>query len=225
MADAARVPHDALRSSLDVDGIERTYLESRPQLVVVDDLLSEAALESLRSYCLESTVWKRTYDNGYVSAKLGHGFESPLLMQIAEQLRTRLPRIFAAHRLMQGWAFKYDSRMRGVNLHADFAAVNVNFWITPESANRSPDSGGLVIWDEASPRDWGFADYNRDTARMRAFLEGRGARPIRVGYRGNRAIIFDSTLFHETEPIDFHDGYENRRINVTLLYGVGLRTT
>jgi hypothetical protein len=32
-------------------------------------------------------------------------------------------------------------------------------------------------------------------------------------------VIFDSDLFHKTDQIAFKDGYLNRRINVTLLYG------
>jgi len=40
-----------------------------------------------------------------------------------------------------------------------------------------------------------------------------------VPYRANRAVIFDSDLFHETDVIRFKPGYENRRINVTLLFG------
>ena len=31
--------------------------------------------------------------------------------------------------------------------------------------------------------------------------------------------MFNSDLYHETAPLDFHEGYENRRINVTMLYG------
>jgi hypothetical protein len=40
-----------------------------------------------------------------------------------------------------------------------------------------------------------------------------------IPYRANRAVIFDSDLFHETDAIRFRDGFENRRINCTLLYG------
>ncbi len=32
-------------------------------------------------------------------------------------------------------------------------------------------------------------------------------------------MIFDSNLFHKTDKITFADGYENRRINITMLYG------
>ena len=36
--------------------------------------------------------------------------------------------------------------------------------------------------------------------------------------------MFDSALFHVTDTLRFKPGYTNRRINVTLLYGIGLRT-
>ena len=40
-----------------------------------------------------------------------------------------------------------------------------------------------------------------------------------VPHNENRAVIFNSNLFHETDNIKFKAGYENRRINVTLLFG------
>ena len=45
------------------------------------------------------------------------------------------------------------------------------------------------------------------------------AKPVTIPYRANRAVIFDSDLFHKTDRIDFKSGYLNRRINVTMLYG------
>ena len=104
-------------------------------------------------------------------------------------------------------------------MHADQAAVNVNFWIAPDDANRNPDNGGLVVWDVKAPQDWNFERYNADVPGMRAFLDSHGAKPIVIPHRANRAVIFDSDLFHETDRIEFKDGYQNRRINVTMLYG------
>ena len=57
------------------------------------------------------------------------------------------------------------------------------------------------------------------TEAIRAFLAEHGAKPTTIPYRANRAVIFDSDLFHETDAIRFQDGYANRRINVTMLYG------
>ena len=68
-------------------------------------LLTDEALQRLRRFCWASTIWKKDYENGYIGAFLGDGFASPLLLQIAEELRRRFPRIFGTHRLTQAWAF------------------------------------------------------------------------------------------------------------------------
>jgi tetratricopeptide (TPR) repeat protein len=217
-ADGARVAGAAVNRNRSGE-IENRWREKQPQIVVVDDLLSPAALEGLRRFCWGADIWRKAYGEGYLGALPEHGFACPLLAQIAGELRAAWPAIFGDHPLLQLWAFKYDSQLGGIKLHADFAAVNVNFWITPDEANRDPESGGLVIWDVAAPLDWSFTRYNQRPEDIRAFLAERNARPVRVPYRANRAVIFDSDLFHETDRIDFEDGYLNRRINVTLLYG------
>lgn len=211
----------ALSPALDHAAIEARYLASQPEVVVIDGLLSEDALRRLREFCWTSTIWKKDYENGYIGAFLGDGFASPLLLQIAEELRRRLPRIFGAHRLTQAWAFKHDSARRGLNIHADAAAVNVNFWITPDEANLNPESGGLVVWDKEAPGDWDFKTYNSDKARGSIYdwLTSQGAKEIKIPYRANRAVLFNSDLFHETDDIAFQEGLTNRRINITLLYG------
>ena len=61
--------------------------------------------------------------------------------------------------------------------------------------------------------------YNRDGPRMRGFLEENDARSLIVPHRQNRVVMFNSDLFHETGALTFRPGYENRRINVTMLYG------
>lgn len=218
---ADRVPKTAIHSDLDVQAIEAQYYSTQPEAMFVDTLLTQEALTKLRDFCLESTIWKRDYQNGYIGTFLANGFACPLLLQIAEELRSQFPRIFQHHQLVQAWAFKHDSALRGLNMHADAAAVNVNFWITPDEANRNLDNGGLVVWDKEAPDDWDFAEYNNDKNKhkIQEFLEKSGAKPITIPHRQNRAVIFNSNLFHETDVIDFHDNYESRRINVTLLYG------
>ncbi|HEY4077195.1 MAG TPA: tetratricopeptide repeat protein [Rhizomicrobium sp.] len=188
-------------------------------LVVIDDFLSQDALTELRRFCRGSTIWREVYAGGYLGAFPEHGVACPLLAQIGEELKASYPEIFGDHPLLQIWAFKYSSQLRGIPLHADFAAVNVNFWITPDEANLNRAHGGLVIWDKPAPLDWDFAKYNIDADAGRTFLEAQGAKSITVPYRANRAVIFDSDLFHETDTIEFADGYCNRRINLTLLYG------
>ena len=195
------------------------WRRNRPQILVLDDFLIPEALIKLRRFCWDSTVWRQNYNEGYLGAMLEHGFACPLLAQIAEELRQVLPTILGEHPLVYLWGFKYDSRFSGVKIHADSAAVNVNFWITPDEANLNPEASGLIVWDAAAPLDWDFRTFNDNEAAARAFLAREGAKKVTIPYRANRAVIFDSDLFHETDTIMFKDGYFNRRINVTLLYG------
>lgn len=201
----------------DYNGIEEKYFADR--MVVIDDFLTPEALAALRCFCEEATVWKMYNDRGYVGALLSQGFSSRVLLAIADELRQIMPRVIADHPLMQAWGFKYDQRMQGINLHADFARVNVNFWITPNHACMDPTTGGMIIYDLPAPQSWTFADYNTGSDKLAAFLKVHHAKSLRVPYRENRCVLFDSSLIHVTDEMHFEPGYENRRVNVTLLYG------
>ena len=218
--DAPRLGH-ALATTWNADQIEQQYLETPPGLVVIDNFLSDQALENLRLFCLESTIWSTNrYAHGRLGSFFKDGFNCPLLLQIAQELRDALPRVIGnRYPLRQMWGFKYGSSLPSNTTHADFAAVNVNFWITPEEANLDSASGGLLVFDVEAPLDWNFSTYNRDSSAIADFLEREKATPIKIPYRQNRAVIFNSNLFHATDALKFRSGYEYRRINITMLYG------
>ncbi|MGH6932126.1 MAG: tetratricopeptide repeat protein [Dongiaceae bacterium] len=218
--ESAAVPDSAVNPALDRAAIEGDYRRNAPGITYLDNFLTAEALEQLHRFCLEATVWFQCrYAGGYLGAFMDDGFCSPLLLRIAAELPRSLPGIFGKHTLRKQWAFKYDSRLSGIPIHADFAAINVNFWVTPDDANLDPDGGGLVVWDKEAPLDWDFARYNNDQPAIRQFLSKNNARAINVPHRQNRAVIFNSDLFHETARLRFRSGYENRRINITMLYG------
>jgi len=224
VADAPRLAGGALSPALDGEAIARDYEARAPGITWVDGLLRPEALAALRRYCQDSTFWfDFRHSGGYVGAFFEDGFAAPLLLQIAEELRAAMPAIFRDYPLLQLWAFKYDAALDGIDLHADIAKVNVNFWITPDEANLEPDGGGLLLWDKRAPPEWGIDEFNTSSAdgqaKIRQFLEDEGAQCVKVPYRENRAVIFDSDLFHRTDTVRFKPGYENRRINVTMLFG------
>ena len=43
--------------------------------------------------------------------------------------------------------------------------------------------------------------------------------PTRIPYKQNRLVIFDSALFHKTDFFKFKEGYKDRRINLTIMFG------
>lgn len=214
-----------LSSSFDASKIENQWYDpDTPPVVVIDDLLSTQALENIRKVLLESTVWFETKMpiefGGYVGAYIDDGLHDRILLQLAFELNKALPNIMKGHPLQYLWAYKYDSQYRGIKTHADQAAVNVNIWLTREDANLDKESGGLVIFTTKPPADWDFAKYNSDTDKVREeILKPTNYANITVPYRENRAVIFDSMLFHHTDEFSFKEGYGNRRINLTILYG------
>ncbi|MBC7803985.1 MAG: tetratricopeptide repeat protein [Candidatus Parcubacteria bacterium] len=208
-----------LNPKLDAKKLENAYLHSQPNLMVVDDLLAPDALRELRDFCRQSTIWNNI-QSGYLGAYFFDGFASELLLRIAKDLRERFPRVIRGLPLQMLWGYKYDHELQGIGVHADAAAVNVNFWITEDDANLDPEGGGLRIYRHAAPADWDFERFNREPAEIMRHLEPLGGEPIRVPHRANRAVIFDSDLFHATDALRFREGYLNRRINITLLYGL-----
>ena len=157
--EAPALDMSAIGDSLDVNKITDDYFEHEYGLTYIDDFLNPVALKSLREFLLGSTIWFDFFHKGgYMGAYLSEGLASPLVLQIAEDLRKKFPKIFKNHHLTQFWAYKYDSRAseknnsyKGIHVHADDAAINVNFWITPNSANLDPSSGGLVVYNTEAP--------------------------------------------------------------------------
>jgi Tfp pilus assembly protein PilF len=214
-----RVTGNAVNTS-SRDQIASQWQTNSPQYVVVDNFLNDEALARIRHYCWGAPIWKFANSAGFIRALPEHGFACPLLVQIEEEMRSTFPTILKQHELRYWWAYKYETERKGTHVHADFAAINVNYWPAPDEANLDPNTGGLIIWDKPAPLDWGYAKYNASPESAAEFLKRSGARPVTVPHRGNRAVIFNSNLFHETDKISFKPGYQNRRINITMLYGL-----
>jgi tetratricopeptide (TPR) repeat protein len=210
----------ALSDSVQFSDAVARYQATQPGIVTIDNLLCPEALDTLRRFCLGATIWSDfRYAGGYVGSTLKSGFSNGLLFQIADELRAAMPALLQDHPLRQLWAFKYDPRLQGITPHADEAAINVNFWITPDSANKNPDGGGLVVYRKEAPIAWDFEAFNRQPEKLLTWVKSTGAERLRVPHRQNRAVIFNSNLVHQTDTLDFHAGYENRRINITMLFG------
>jgi len=214
-----RLPH-CLNPDLDWASLEADYLGRNPELLVIDGFLAPAALEAFQRYSHTAKVWHTTYANAYLGAFANQGFVTPLHLQLAQELKARMPRVFLDYALNQLWGFKYEPRMtKGINVHADFAKVNLNFWITPDEHNLDPASGGLKVYEVPAPSDWTFEQYNIDAQGIYSFLAQHQSSHVTVPHRCNRAVLFNSALFHETDTIRFAPGYQSRRINMTYLFG------
>jgi tetratricopeptide (TPR) repeat protein len=206
--------------NLDVDygHIQESFSTGGQKIQVIDDFLTPAALEQVQKFCHESTVWRHPYKLGYMGAFPEDGFASISLFAIAEELQEALGDMLDGHRLWQWWGFAYDAKLPGTDIHADDADVTLNLWITPDSANLDPSTGGIIVWNQRAPKDWSFDDYNSGGDRVREFLQSQNAQPTVVPYRANRAVLFEGHLFHQTDGFTFEPGFTNRRRNLTFLF-------
>ncbi len=224
MADPPFVMHDeplpavCLNRRDDWSDVVQAFRGEGKGIACVDHLLTPEALAQLQRFCLRSTVWRRSYPTGYLGANPESGFFSPLLLQIAGELRQALPELLGEHHLNYWWSFVCQHQRPGIDIHADQSDISLNFWITPDQANLQPGGGGLDVWDVAAPDDWTFDDYNRGERDIHAYLQQRGARQTSIAYAENRGLVFRGSIFHQTAALRFAEGFENRRRNVTMLF-------
>jgi Tfp pilus assembly protein PilF len=210
----------AITSQPDREALVRRFRERSPGAIAFDNLLTPQALLGLRRYLLESTIWHDfSHIGGFVASYLEDGLACPLLLQIADEIRSMFPELLGPHPLSQAWAFKGLHATTAVDAHADDAAVSVNLWMTPNEANLDPARGGLTVCRVPPPEAWQITGYDADKDTIAAFLDKHAKDSLVVPYGENRTVLFESRLFHRSDAPEFAPGYENHRINLTLLFG------
>ncbi|MEK7433586.1 MAG: tetratricopeptide repeat protein [Cyanobacteriota bacterium] len=210
--------NEYINKNIEVNNIKTEF--EKNEVAYFDNFLSDECLNEIRNFCFSSTIWheyKRVW--GYLSANLDNGLSDPIFYKIAEEAINKFPTVFKDYNLMNMWAFKYDSSMKGVSVHADEAFININFWITNDDANLDKNTGGLIVYPIKAPDNWTFEEYNADEKLIYDYIKTKEIETITIPYKENRCIIFNSAFFHETDKFNFKEGYENRRINITLLFG------
>ena len=132
----------ALSDEWDPARAESDFLDGDTGVVVLDNFLTKEALENVRLFCLDSTVWSgNRYNHGRLGAFFHDGFNCPLLLQIAEELQDALPRVIGRrYPLQQLWGFKTGQTLPADSTtHADFAAVQREF--LDHARRRQPRQG------------------------------------------------------------------------------------
>ena len=212
-----RVTGQAINPALDADAIEAAFF--RRGWVCFDEFLTAEALAGVQRFVMEPTLWFEMKFRNEVGASLRNGLCCPLLLQIAEEIRERFPALCGSNLFSGCFSYKYLVSGVGGNVHADRGAVSLNFWVTPDEACLDRERSGLLIWDQRVPRRYFHAETEEIDAIHAQMLNTPGAKPHIIPYRGNRAMLFRSDTLHATDRMSFRDGYENRRVSLTFLYG------
>ena len=193
----------------------------RPSVVVVDDLLSAPALAALQRFCLEATIWFDCKEHGgYLGTYLHEGFDHPVLIALAREMSERARR---HHRRAPARPDVGVQLRTGRRRHAQACGQGRHQHQPLDHAGQrpAPTPRRPASWCTKSPRppDWDFSDYNLDPAPLeRLVAQRRAGAGDGFPIVANRAVIFDSSLIHESGGVCFRSGHANRRINVTLLF-------
>src|SRR5262249_35813467 len=68
LEEGGRVPGRAVNPDTSDGEIAQRWRTSSPQIAVIDNLLTAEGLAALRDYCWRSTMWNKSYPNGYLGA-------------------------------------------------------------------------------------------------------------------------------------------------------------
>jgi hypothetical protein len=193
------------------------YRSTSPyNFAVLDDLLPAGVIGSIRTQLLANWGWQ--YKNWQAQELYVRDPAIPEIPLIAAALKRNVPDLLDGYEFVRCWAFMHQ-RNAGLKVHADNGAVTLDLWITPDEFNRDPETGGLVFFDVKREPGQLIHEFNTVEWAERYFEENTQGRSQKVGYRFNRAVLFDAGTFHESDAVDFvADGADSYRINLSLLF-------
>lgn len=171
--------------------------------VVLDGVLTPAALDRLRSDLLGSWAWNYRSQPGYVLCLAPP--ESPILTTVADRLAEILSSYHPGIEVMERWAFLHQRPFEEF-VHADIGSYVWTLWLTPERWDRSPETSGISFFPLARPA--GMPNSREYT--LKYFEEKSVPRGAYVPYRENRAFIFPASTFHSIGPCNFDASASDR---------------
>ena len=182
-------------------------------LHVQDSAFDVSDLEYLREFALGARSVKNY--NGYRKIALSKLSEDEVLARVIKKASTLVPEDATFE---QGWFIVCDNVCSGIPVHADYAYITVNVWITRNESICDSKQNGMSVWELQPPDEWTFEKFNGDAEAIRALITEHGPKRNKIEYAFNRAIVFRSNMFHETDGVRTIPGSLNRRVNLSLMF-------
>ena len=193
---------------------QRKSWKINPQAVTVwDNFFTDECLNILRNRVLYGKYFDKKYDNYYAIDYLKN--EDYLSELIAKELSSKID----LPKFQRAWSFVYSYEGEGVDLHSDPSIVNLNIWVSTDKAIKDKSKNGLNIYKVSPPKTWTSDDWNGDSAKSLRYVKSKKIKPTLVPYKSNRAIFFDGAYFHASNGISTKEGFENKRVSYTMLFG------
>lgn len=194
---------------------KRKSWKINPQAVTVwDNFFTDEYLDILRNRVLYAKHFDEEYRDYYAIDYFKN--QDYLSEIIAKELSSKVD----LPPFQRAWSFLYHSHEReGVGLHSDPSIVNLNIWVSTDKAIKDKSKNGLTIYKVRPPKTWTSDDWNGDSAKSLRYVKSKKIKPTIVPYKSNRAIFFDGAYFHASNGISTNEGFENKRVSYTMLFG------
>ena len=181
--------------------------------IIIDNFFPDDICTKLREKSLNAKEYNDKYWD-YQSLDFDDIPTNPSLKYISDNYIT--PKVSLAKNYFKAWTFVYDTVALGVLPHADRSFININVWVTPDECVYDHNKNGLKIYKKKAPKEWTWAEYNRESNLINRYL--KDSKYDRILYKYNRAVIFRGNTFHSTDSVHMKPGHENKRVNYTFLY-------
>jgi hypothetical protein len=180
---------------------EQSFRSSAPfDFVVLDDFLDDGLCRSLHGELVGHWGWRQKNN---LSPHLHNDMPKVAVVPlVAEALRAGLPTVIGDLDLVFWWAIMYH-RNTGGTAHSDHGAVTLNLWLTPDECNLDSETGGLVLFDVKRTPDMAVHEFSAPPYCVDYMTQRTRGERIVVPYRCNRAVVFDSTTFHQPQAMSF----------------------
>ncbi|WP_027556390.1 hypothetical protein [Bradyrhizobium sp. Cp5.3] len=171
--------------------------------VILDDFLAPGVFHGVRQTLLADGGWARK--NWQVKQLFNR--EPPIanLDRIVSEIKTRLGSLTEGLDLVKHWAVACHENA-GLHVHADNAYMALNLWLTPDEYNLNPATGGLILYRLKRRPDMLVHEFNA-MPWAGEFFEKLAPEVLTViPYRANRAVLFDASIFHASDAVEFREG-------------------
>jgi hypothetical protein len=185
---------------------------------VLDNFLSPATCTEVRDHLIHSKGWGFMNVLGPECVLFVRNFDLPLVSRIATTLINCLPEVFGGLSLVEYSAFM-NRENQGLSIHSDNGFVTLNIYMTPDEFNLDPNQGGTLLYDVKRGEHQSLHEFNAEPWSTEYFKQHTKGGVARIGYRFNRALLFDARTLHSAERMRFAGGgVGSHRLNLALRF-------
>jgi hypothetical protein len=175
---------------------------------IIDNFFDDQTCDQLRQYMLDAKNFDEVYHD---YAAINFYDQSPEVSFIQNKVHE-----LKNFTYLRSWSFIYKNFSRGVLPHADPSTYTLSVWVTPDESILDWRENGLNIYMVKPIAD---NDTNYTNGHEYIYSIIKDVNPVKIPYRYNRAILFDSRYIHSSDNVSMKSGLENRRVSYTYLFG------